>query len=193
MKTFLCALFAVLVCIITNAADACYSCGNALHNWGTRLGVCSSPSSAELDAVLDCLCWAGPCAADCGAFCDSYDICLASNDPACAFVAGGAQCDQCSASPSCASVTSACGADTTGCVTCASWIGGGDELNICPASTGAAISLSVCACDGACAQKCTAECTRGYLDSTAMTAPCVACIEHAQSGCRAEYSACTSI
>src|SRR5512147_1439739 len=127
-------VFALSCPSAADAAGACYPCA-AWVTWGEREQVCAAPSEALWGDLLACMRRpdgdpAGGCATTCAGYLAGYDACAASGDPSCVpfgpLVCGAppTACDECVAG-SCSAPASACSNDTTECVSCNLWLGGG--------------------------------------------------------------------
>ncbi len=192
LRRFASAIAAIIVTIQTHNAIACFSCGNP-STLGQQQDLCADPSAGLWNDMIGCL--RSICARECADWLNTYDACVASGLPGCQFGAGSSACNDCTESSGayagigCGPAAHACGADTTGCVTCSAWLGGGDGDNLCPNSIDAAIGANDCVCAGACSAACASACAGPYFESAAATFACGLCLP---TSCSASYATCVS-
>lgn len=202
MAKILSAFLVLSALLFALPSDACTACGGWGRDWSARLDICADPSEALHESWVDCV--RASCAATCALWLDAYDACTASGPP-CQVAGDTEDCDLCMvgsppyAGNGCYEVNLACSSDTTGCVSCAEWLGGGNIDNLCYApgvsSLSAAIDLIACACSGACAGACAATmCPQGWLDLTLSPDDgCFQCIQDTGAGCGGELQVCSAL
>lgn len=225
MRYFISVHMFIIVSAIASIAAACFPCGTATVE-GEFESFCASPSQGLWDGLLQCVARgegdpAGGCGNECAAWLAALDRCATSGDPMCAPIDLNGDgvldasddmtaCNECMAgSPSppyagigCAAANNACSADRTGCVTCASYLGGQSLDLVCySAANGAtdasapdASALSACACSGACSVKCAGSCGsffgfKWFDTSSAPSSACNSCLKN-RFGCGAQRVAC---
>lgn len=205
MKIAFAIIISAFVLVTARPTDACNSCAGWGRSEAAREAVCADPSAGLRDALNACQ--RANCAVECAAYLASYDDCVASGPPCDIYVSLVADdCDFCTrgtwlwAGIGCEAENKACSDDTTGCSSCAEWIGGiGDIDNLCwqpgVSSLSVAIDFIGCACDGACKAACSAtSCPEGWLDlSLPMDDACAQCLQDTGAGCGDELQVCAGL